>query len=847
MQDQVNPLETPAPRAAILHHVAAVMLTLGFIAVGNLRLNDCDLFNPDSPRYLIYAQSLAETGEYRAIDTPGAPLYTWRPPGLPLLLAPVLSFYPYSVVAAKSVVLITGALLLLAVHLLASQVGGRWSGLLMLCAVGISPIWLSLATEVLSEIPYTLGVLAVLCGLRGVGSSSLLIRRLAFGLVLISLSMTPVVRTVGVALVVAVGLWSLTSRRRWMLLIPVVFAVASLGWLFWRSRLASGGNYAGSLAHSIQERGLPAVIGESLRTLSFYATAFPGVLFPGLTSEQPFYAPMVVGSLPSLDFASLTAGLAVLVAGLGLIGLWRERHHGGWVGLMYIVLYAGCLAIWPWRHERFVWPLVPVLWAFAPAGWNFAVSRSRALRVVATPVVVSGLIAMGIWQSLSCAALVSTNQRFIAHRDSFYRDEAPGFYFSDWRQAGRWLKENTNPQDRVLTWQGAVGGTAHRFQRRIQFEVLNPEKIRQQIASFPAKYLVITTAQCGLGFNWRQVFADPSYHLRLVYHERDVAILAVEPNQDGGISRTAYQELLKTRQSALEEVLSHHSDRNDLLARQADLWQEQGQNEKAIALLEQLMQRGMVTVRVCSSLGWLYFAEGRFDQAAGLLDLAQGLPNAEPVAESLRDGALRARDRLAHPADNSTELAVARSLRMVAAQAASLDFPAAESELDRILPSAPQNPDLNYWRGYLHHLFEEYDNAEARYVRAVKFGSNDAREKLLLLRMQRAIALPTSSIVTIDGASHPVDPGAWESHVRLARLYDEHGWSGRAMVALDTARKRFGDIPEILLPLAELELRFARPEVALGHFKRVCESWPHDKGARQGAAAAEAALRKPAF
>ena len=119
---------TDTLRVSILQHACAATLILGFMAAGSLRLNDCDLMNPDSPRYVLYAQSLVNIGEYRAIDLPGAPYYTWRPPGLPVLLAPVLWFRPYDVIAAKWVVLLTGALLLLLVHALVSSTRGGWSG-----------------------------------------------------------------------------------------------------------------------------------------------------------------------------------------------------------------------------------------------------------------------------------------------------------------------------------------------------------------------------------------------------------------------------------------------------------------------------------------------------------------------------------------------------------------------------------------------------------------------------------------------------------------------------------------------------------------------------------------------
>jgi tetratricopeptide (TPR) repeat protein len=850
MTDPLIDADAPVPRVSNWQHVAGAVLILGFMATGWLRLNDCDLFNPDSPRYLIYAQSLANTGQYRAIDTPGAPLYTWRPPGLPVLMAPVLKFLPYDVVAAKCVVLLTAALLLAVVHAIASSTRGGWSGPLMVAVVGTSPMFLSLATEVLTEVPYALGILAVMYWIGRWDGAAGGSRRAAYAGALVALAFTPVVRTVGVAMVVAVGLWSLAARRRWKFLPAVAVAVASLGWLAWRSRLAPGSNYAGSLLQSIREHGLPVVIADAMRALGYYASVFPGVLLPGLTNEQPFYAPMVVGGLPSLTGHAIAVAVATLVVSLlGLAGLWQQRMRGGAAGLLYVPLYCACLAVWPWRHERFLWPMVPLIWAYFPAGCNLVgkVLSPRWWRLAARPVFAAGLLALCVWQCLGDAALISTNQRFLADRDAFHEREAPGFYFSDWRQAGRWIRANTPPYSRLLAWQAAVGGTAHRFQRRVQFETLTPEQIRQQSAAFSARYLVVTTAQFGIGFGWNQVFCDPACRLTVVHRDRDVAVLEVGPNRTGTVSRIAHADWIREQRTAVDAVLARYPGRSDLIARKTDLLQQEGRTGEAIELLEELVDRGVVTVRVCASLGWLYFAEGHYEPAAKYLDLACGLPNAEPIAEALADGARRARARLLEPVDDSLDKVIERSVGRIQGHIEALNFAAAEREVDAILPRAPEHAGLNYWRGYLHQVFGEREQAGACYVRAVDAGSNEARGKLLLLKLERAVADSTASVVNVDGASEPVDPNAFASHVRLARLLDEHGWSGRALAVLEEAHLRFGDQPEILAPLAELYLRFARPEEAAPLFRLAQVAWPHEKSLRQGLSAAEAAMRIPQF
>ena len=807
------------------------MLILIFIAAGALRLNECDLFNPDSPRYLIYGQGLAETGEYRAIDLPGEPIYTWRPPGLPLLLAPVLAFRPYDVVAAKCVVLATAALLLLAVHALATRTGGGWGGPAMVAVVASSPVFLVLSTEVLTEVPYALGTLSVLYWLGScVGRSSRCdsagaptnISQVGAGAptydgiaALAVLAFLPFVRTVAVALVAAVGLWSLASRRRWPHLIAVAAAIAGIVWQAQRSGAASGESYAGSVLNTIHERGVLGVVVDAANTLAYYTSTVPDVLLPGVTSGRPFFAPLLIQSPTSLSMpealAFFVAGLVVL---LGVAGMWSQRDRAGGVALLYLPLYAACLAIWPWRHERFAWVLVPLVWAFVPAGVTAIVhTLPIAGRVAAKALGGLGLLALCGWQCVADSQLVSTNLRYLTDGDSFFSDAAPSFYYSDFRRAGAWIRVHTPPDARVLTWHAAVGATAHRYQQRVAFETKTPAQIRRQVEAFSARYVVVPTAQFDDGFGWQIVDGDQACTFTVVYRERGVTILSVEPNRTGKVSRSRYEAWLNSRLAELNAYLQQHPHRSDLIARRATLLSELGRTDDAIDDLRSLVDRGVVSVRICASLGWLLLEEKRHEEAARYLDLARGLPNAESIAAALADGARFARERQQNGADETTDSAIAHELRRLQGFVAALKWAAAERSAERLVALAPDHAEARYWRGYVHQVLGEPDRANEYYERALELGSEDARDKLLLLRLSEAVERDERVTIRIGEQTESVDPTSVPAHVRLARLFDEHGWPGRAVATLEAACERFGDDPAILVPLADLHRRFAQVEL----------------------------------
>ena len=60
--------------------------------------------------------------------------------------------------------------------------------------------------------------------------------------------------------------------------------------------------------------------------------------------------------------------VALLVLLLALIGMWARRAEEGGVALGYGLLSLVLLSIYPPQHERLTWPLVPLVWIYAPLG-----------------------------------------------------------------------------------------------------------------------------------------------------------------------------------------------------------------------------------------------------------------------------------------------------------------------------------------------------------------------------------------------------------------------------------------------------------------------------------------------
>jgi tetratricopeptide (TPR) repeat protein len=831
-----------------------LMAIAGFM--GNLRLNDCDLFNPDSPRYVLYSKSIVDLGEYRATDLPGSPLYAWRPPGLSLLLAPVMTIWPYDVIAAKAVILVTGILLLWMVFHMAALHGGGWMALMVTGAVASNPSFYVMSTEVLTEVPYTLGVLVVLFILSrstffpsdSLPAGQRWSWRLSLALAIVALSLTPWLRTAGISLVLAVGLWTMMSRARLQWIPCFSIAVCAFGLLAWRNKLAGGENYVGSLFTRIHNQGIRPVFASGVETIEQYLYALPGLLLPGITTERPWFSPVTPEGLPTIALPYVMgAVLGALVVSLSLIGMCRCRARGGSLALLYLLIYCACLVVWPWRHERFVWPLIPILMSYLPAGISTCSAFVPMIGSYVSSVGTILILSLVCWQSLGCHALASVNQEFMRDRETFYTRRLPGFYFNNWRRAGEWLNAHTTPSTRVLTWSASVAGTSHRFQKRALFETLSPEKLRQQIEAFSARYLIVSDAQFGDGFGWQQLAADPAICLKIVYREENVVVLEVIPNRAGTVSKDAYPNWVNEQLLQVNEVLERQPQRSDLAVRQASLLREIGRTDDAIRVLRKLWMDGVRTVRVCSELGWMYYDSEDYAQAIEFLALARTLPNAESIANLLSESIVQAKERIKEAAISGQELSIERRLNRVKLLMSTLKYDAAERELDRIEAAFPENREIVFFRGKLWYRLGEDHLAEKCFEKAMNSGHSDAQQWLLEMRFARAMASEGVTIVTAGNQQETVDPADPRTHLRAAEYLAHRGWTGRSLAALEIAFTRFPRDPSILTSLAEAYLRFSRPELAVPLYESVLDHDPSNEAVKKRLEKARHGLLEPAM
>lgn len=755
------------------------VLLVSFVLAGAARLNPFCLLEPDIPDYLFTSRALASFEGYREIDFPGEPLHAFRPPGLALLLAPISVVSPYNVVAAKVAVLASAVVALFLLWLLARKVCGPVGALSVAALMAASPFTLLFATEAMSELPFLACMLAILLQLERPSKRPVLLTML--------LAFLPFIRTIGIVWIGAIGLWGLLdrSRRKWSVVALVALAPTIL-WS-WRNSLAGGPTYIASITSDFS-----GTLSKAASQSWYYLKECFSLLLPGIDKGRALYERVLVEPAPDLGgLFGLSPIVSLAAAALFLLGLHATRQRqGGLIALQTVLLFAA-LAIYPPRHERLIWPLIPLLWIYIVAGLQ-SLARWRPRNVA----LLLGA-ALLLWQGAAGTRMVATNLQWIGAGERFYHENVPPMYFCDWQGAGRWIDENAPPNARLLTRHSDVGFTARRYQDSLRFEELSPIAWRGRISQFGARYLVVPTTLFGRLFPGHLLGNDPVYRYTKVYEGGDVAVLEIIPNRDGIVGRTPFP--LRQELAGCRDALGRHPHRLDLIRRMADLLVIAGRAGQAEGVLRQAMERGVDSFELHYSLGAVLEEQERHREAREAYEHARSMAGSELLEKRIAGGIERTR-RAERSRPGPGELLASARWKM-----SILEYGEAMEITEKALAMAPEYPELLALRAQLLRL-------AGRGARAVERQPSGERE-----------------------------------YVKLAVQSAREGLPGRALALLEEAMTIYPASVEVRRRLADLYLFYAMAGESEKMYRAVLGAAPGDEGARRGLDASAAKGRAPSF
>jgi hypothetical protein len=367
-------MNTPAAAARPL--LCLSLLVAAYLVVGYATLTTSHMWGDDWAQYLSHARNLAlghpyaDTGYVFNPAQPhiGPPAYS---PGLPLLLAPLVSMVGIDIIALKVMSLAALALATVLTFVLYKDSLGAWVSLAAAALFSLhQQVW-SLHNGIHTEPSYLVWTLAALIfaaqPVRGRG----VITGLACGLFAYAAFAT---RPIGAALILATALYEILQRRLMSWRFLCIVGVPAIGYVLQKYFLAIA-----DYSNELRVLTVPVLAGDALEYWNKASTVFP------LGDSLSALSPLVVLSLSALGiFYRMRTDLGDRKAeGVGLAaGVLQSIPVDVW----YLMIYCGTLVALPFVQEaRYLLPTLPIVCAYCA----YAVSRMLAGRRYARPAIVA--------------------------------------------------------------------------------------------------------------------------------------------------------------------------------------------------------------------------------------------------------------------------------------------------------------------------------------------------------------------------------------------------------------------------------------------------------------------------
>ncbi len=825
-----------------------VAILIFFAVLTGARINQLYLFSPDSGDYVLMARGLVNDYEYRQFDFPGEPYFTVRPPGMSVLLIPAALIAPYDAVLAKVTVIFTAVMMLTLLYLfmcrlenLAIEVSPNtkhflhWPALFVILLLATNPYILLFSTLIMSEIPFMAFTIAIL---YLISKDEEKVNQRTLILVTGLLVFLPFIRTIGVALILALGMWAVVKRTRWPYLISVICSFAATGLWMLRNNSLKSDVYSASTIGEMKSMGVMGTLLSMLNRSLIHFESLCQKMFPNMPGVVPSYERFVLDGNHVLPGPQLIYSVgSIFIISIAIYGMLKCWKSGGAVSFLYAFITFGILSLWPWMQPRYILPLLPIILAFLPVGFVCIVNRFFGANETIKKVIAGSAIILGIGllvsQSKTDYSMIYANQQLIFKGDEFYQTEFPSSHYSNFVAAGNWIKKNTAEDARLFTRRNDVATTGHRFQKQLHFEQTKPEKLHEAIQTFSPRYLVSFDRTTVGAFPWHLLDNDLVYRLTPVYEKKGVMILEIQPNYEGTIRHQYWQE--DESMKIAREVLDKFPHR---LSAQVTYLQQLLEAEKydaAISFVQELPE--VSDVRIVNFLGWAYVGKRQFKQALQEFTKAARMPGQKLISQSIRRGTMLSQKQLASKngdAKSTPSQTPRNNLRIAQAYWKLANFKKTHEFTQKVLASdkARKNEIEK-----AHLLLARLHLINGRTTQAIKelnqiqsTDNKDAQTLLDMISMENSLeTLFINRKKTNNEKSQPLNQKQRESVLKLVSIYQSEGVPGKALKLLMQAHELAPDDLQILKLLAKYQLFYNKIPEAEASYLTLKKTTPDDQ------------------
>ena len=447
--------------ASLKNHIAIVIISVLFVGAGLLRMNDLSLYSPDSTRYMIWGNSLAQGKGFLDSTQPDPDRTVVHAPLYSILIVPIEYFFPLSHTAVKIWTLCFGVLALVLLYLYLNRSVGTKLAVVGTILFACNPLVLIYSTEVLSEAPFVASVLFILLMVNRLSSGDG--SKMLFGVLCFTLAVVPILREVGTALVIAVAA-HFVLRKQWGRAFVIVLCVLIVVCLwYFRNHVLIGfapGSQADNLSmvfeHIVTPPDAPLVNEFALRMwLNFkeYFLKLGGMLlYPQFATHQLNIAVHGTSVNEALRLIFSYGKVIVVLVGIPLmvLGVYRDVKDSSTASVraLFCILYLTSVFVYPIHDIRFLAPLLPMMIYYCIRSVQWYLSRREGTASTTmlrySPVVAIIFMLPNLY---SVQSILKTNIAYKESPSEFYKQISrlstyPAIFGQPWSLMGKWIQEN---------------------------------------------------------------------------------------------------------------------------------------------------------------------------------------------------------------------------------------------------------------------------------------------------------------------------------------------------------------------------------------------------------------------
>jgi tetratricopeptide (TPR) repeat protein/4-amino-4-deoxy-L-arabinose transferase-like glycosyltransferase len=653
------------PASLFREHRWLVWLSLAYIVLGTLRLNDLSLYT-DSTRYVIWGTSFAHAKGFIDDTQPEPERYVVNAPFFSILLSPALLAFPYSLLAGKIWTLFLGVLFILAFYSLLRRFFDKTISIIGIVPIVFNPLLLLLSTEVLSETSFLGAVALCFLLLERLETGDPGKRRDLIALIIIT-SLLVLLREVAIALVGAIVLYFLVRKQyRRAVLVILGSAVCFGAWLY-RNLVLVGAPPASQATNVnfIFEHFLTAPQASLVQefvlrvttNFSGYVFQLIGLIFyplPDMLIVEP--TGLFLAYYKAMNVVKFV--IPVIFLPLLFVGIWRDLkdRKSGFARLAFVVSYLLIILVYPVHDIRFLLPVFPIQIFYVAAALRWIGDRRLQEDVRLRRILLICLGGAVVLPNLLCMyEIEKTNLRYIRNPLAFYdhlRQAGLGrnMFTKPWRILGDTIQRHT-PEGSTIA--GSLKEVCIFIGDRKLLELNNAVPVttfEQYLRTYAADYVMATSSSDNV----------LSYEFQMGESRR----YWFEP-----LSRVAGMRLFKVHSTLLtprEQWLATKRVEIDTssgygLLRLARLELVRGRYESAILLLQRAQVQAPAQVMIPYQLLVAYAMSGRLEDASKELQTLYGYGQSTtyiPVASKHLDVAFAQRqaELSETPSERSTML-----------------------------------------------------------------------------------------------------------------------------------------------------------------------------------------------